>query len=238
MHSGVAVAGRAGCGCCGAGTGAVCWVSGRGSRVAGCSMTVVDLPRRPQTVVDLPTSRRRVAGVHRPPSRRRHRRWSTSHPGAARRRRLAVAAVPAAPAHDPCCQVGDDPRDIIACSAWIGGWGGCAASGWDRRGRSGHRRCHCRDGGRCTPATRRRDVGRSTTVWGGGGRSTTVTAGRRPAGPARARAAESPGRAPWSRSPHPQPTPPPEQIPLIFDFPVSPGRTRCPRGRSSRSSRR
>jgi hypothetical protein len=29
-----------------------------------------------------------------------------------------------------------------------------------------HRRCRRHDGGRCTPATRRRDVGASTTVWG------------------------------------------------------------------------
>jgi len=164
------------------GTGAaVCWVAGRGSR--GCAMTVVDLPRRPQTVVDLPTSRRRVAGVHRPPSRRRHRRWSTGPRGAARRRRLAVMAGPADPAHDQRCQVGDDPR-VASWRARPGSAGGAGArpSGWDRRGRSGCRRCRGRDGGRCTPATRRRDVGRSTTVWGLRGRSTTVIATRRPSG--------------------------------------------------------
>ncbi len=76
-----------------------------GSRVRGASalprarsarrrsaMTVVDLPRPPHTVVDLPTSRRRVAGVHRPTSWARHRRWPLwPRPGAARR------APPAAP---------------------------------------------------------------------------------------------------------------------------------------------
>ena len=160
MHSGVAVAGRAGCGCC------WCWVlsvagrglfddggrsapsapdGGRSADIAsacrgGASTTVVAAA---STVVD------------RPPR-------CGPTPG------LAVTAGPAGPAHDPCCDVGDDAR-VRHCRLDLDRrLGRVRASGWAARGRSGHRRCRGRDGGRCTPATRRRDVGRSTTVWGGG----------------------------------------------------------------------
>jgi hypothetical protein len=46
----------------------------------------------------------------------------------------------------------------------------CAGPEWVGPGWVGHRRCRPDDGGRCTPATRRRDVGRSATVWATPGR--------------------------------------------------------------------
>ena len=47
-------------------------------------------------------------------------------------------------------------------------------AGFNPAGRSGHRRCRAQDGGRSADATRRRHVGRSTTVWLIGDGSTIV----------------------------------------------------------------
>jgi hypothetical protein len=140
-----------------------CWVAGRGLFDDGARST----PRAADGGRSADIASALIAGVHRPPSWRRHRRWSTGPPGAARRLRLAVMAGSAGPAHDPCCDVGGDAR-VRRCVLDLDRLlGGSAASGGRPGGRSGHRRCRCRDGGRCTPTTRR-DVGRSIAVPGNG----------------------------------------------------------------------